>query len=78
MPNPGEVVEIRGRELKEGDDLQYEFRPYRVLHFEDYDPTRIGLPAEPGWRIAHSHNGWAMTISPSSPYRIYSQGDPST
>ncbi|GLY55313.1 hypothetical protein [Lentzea sp. NBRC 102530] len=66
------LAEVAGRELKTGDVLEFLGKAYRILSFEPYDPTRVGLPAEDGWRIAHGPGNWGMTIDPDSTYRVYS------
>jgi hypothetical protein len=59
-----------GAYLRIGDDLSALGHVRRIVEFEPYDPTRIGLEPEDGWRIAHAADGWAITIEPHSPYEV--------
>jgi len=65
-----------GEDLRVGDDLVFLGTAHRITHFTKYDPTRAGLPAQKGWRIAHAGLGWAMTIEPRGHYDILSTEAP--
>ncbi|MFQ6397350.1 hypothetical protein ACLMAJ_28320 [Nocardia sp. KC 131] len=70
-PEPKDYITVRGRDLRMGDDLTFLSSIHRIFGFTPYDPTRIGLPAEDGWRIADCPAGWGMTIDPGGLYRIH-------
>lgn len=59
-----------GRDLVVGDDLQVLGRPLRIATFADYNPTRLALAPEPGWRIADDVKGDGCTIEPRGWYEI--------
>lgn len=74
----GEELKLRGAEMRVGDDIQFLSQRYRINRFEDYDPTRIGLPAEEGWRIAYAYPDadgyeWGITVSPRGAYGVIPQ-----
>lgn len=59
-----------GAHLRIGDDLLALGNVHRIVAFEPYDPARIGLEPEDGWRIARAADGWAVTVEPLSPYGV--------
>jgi hypothetical protein len=59
-----------GKDLQVGDDLRVMGRVHRITEFTDYDPARIGLEPQAGWRIADAADGWGITIDPRGCYEV--------
>lgn len=59
--------------LRIGDDLPVLGHIHRIVAFEPYDPARIGLEPQGGWRIARAADRCAATIEPHSPYEVLPQ-----
>jgi hypothetical protein len=67
---------LRGADVALGDDLVFLGTPHRIVAFEVYDPTRIGLPKADGWRIAYGavikdkSSRFGITLDPNGRYEI--------
>jgi hypothetical protein len=57
---------LRGADVALGDDLVFLGTPHRIVAFEVYDPTRIGLPKV----IKDKSSRFGITLDPNGRYEI--------